>query len=174
MLDALCSKPLPLKGRSPRTPEPGSRAKCSPSRILTDRQCFNGSMPLLFGSECVFPGCSWRCSMLLLRCRRAWCQDGSRQLAIRWCVCACVCPHQPRHTYGAFAAGFVKEQVEASEIRDPMSERLTRYRGGIGVLVHVFPTHCAGEMLMILHGESRASKLRSWQTAAGGCVVESR
>ena len=110
-------------------------------------------------------------------------------------VYVCVCPHQPRHNYGAFAAGclgsrapvaagvaiavafaagFVKEQFEASEIGDPMNERLTRYRGGIGVLVHVFPTHCAGEMLMILHGESRASKLRSWQTAAGGCVVESR
>lgn len=67
-------------------------------------------------------------------------------------VCVCACPHQPRPYYGAFAAeyvgarapvaagvaiavafatGFVKEQVEASEFGDPMSERLTRYRGGV-------------------------------------------
>lgn len=52
-----------------------------------DRQWLNGSMPLLFGSECVLSECSWRRSMLLLKCRRAWCQDDSRQLAIWWCVC---------------------------------------------------------------------------------------
>ena len=66
------------------------------------------------------------------------------------------CSHQSRHDHGAFAAvgvgarapvalgvaiavaiaaGFVKEQIEASEIGAPRSERLTRYRGRIGLLV---------------------------------------
>lgn len=105
----------------------------------------------------------------------------------------CVYPHQPRHSHGAsaavcvgarapvavgvaiavvIAAGF-KKQIEASEIGDPRSERLTRCRGGIGVLVDDSPVRCAGGMSMGLHGESRASKLRAWQTATAGCVVES-
>lgn len=105
-----------------------------------------------------------------------------------------VYPHQSRHDHGAFAAvcvvarapvafgvaialaiaaGFVKEQIEASGFGDPRSERLTLYRGGIGLLVQDSPMHCAGEMLMSLYGECHARKLRTWQTAAAGRVVES-
>jgi hypothetical protein len=113
---------------------------------------------------------------------------GGRQLPISdWMVCVCL--RQPRHNYGDFAAvcvgarapgavdvaiaaGFVKEQVEASEIGDPRTERLTGHRGGTGVLNSIL-MHCEGEMLMSLRGESHASKLRAWQTAAAGCMVES-
>lgn len=117
---------------------------------------------------------------------------GGQQLPISdWMVCVYL--RQPRHNYGAFAAvcvgarapgavdvaiavaiaaGFVREQVEASEIGDPRTERPTGHRGGTGVLNSIL-MHCEGEMLMSLRGESHASKLRVWQTAAAGCMVES-